>query len=315
MLTHYTTKLLYFCLLLLAGNVSAQALQRGLLFYAPFDGNTISLVDWVKPVNHGVSLTEDKFGRLNRAIFIDEQSDDLVYGTIPKSRGENFSISCWIRPDRGDGQNSATGIDGLTTLSQLFNVLPTIPTQAALPALKVGTWQHLVLMRDENNLQYCLDGNCSSFYLASNEAAFQNSTTFTLGGNSFLSPASFFYGALDEIRIYDRRLSEREIEMLYRDFQGDNQPSSFAKQSVATPELSIFPNPTSRILKVRFSAAASRSVEITDAAGRNMSYGKYTESEISINVSGFPPGTYFLRIKGEAGLTVRQFVKQGIVLP
>lgn len=314
MLTGRLTTLLLCCALLLCGGMAAQALQRGLLFYTPFDGNTVSLVDWVKPVNHGVSLVADKFGRANRAILFDEPRDHLAYGTIPQPRGTHFSISCWIRPDQANEKSWSPGLTGMTALSQIFSVLPSaLVIDLDLPTLETDTWQHLVVVGEDDQLQYCLNGACTTFKLSAGEFEYRSDHSFTLGGKP---DAAFpFYGALDEIRVYNRKLNDREIEMLYREFRAYGQPGDFSVKSVATPTLSVFPNPTSSVLKVEFAKAASRSLEITDATGRNMSYGRYTEAALRINVSGFPPGTYYLRIKEETGITVHQFIKQGVVLP
>ena len=73
--------------------LTAQNLTSGLVFYAPFDGNAVNLVDWVKPVNTGAGLTTNKFGETNKAIQFDGENDLLDYGNILSLGKSSFTIS------------------------------------------------------------------------------------------------------------------------------------------------------------------------------------------------------------------------------
>ncbi|PHI21401.1 hypothetical protein CEQ90_03105 [Lewinellaceae bacterium SD302] len=320
--------------------LTAQNLTSGLVFYAPFDGNSVNLVDWVKPVNTGARMVTNKFGEANKAMYFDGENDLLDYGNILPLGRRNFSISVWVRinaslstddyplailakgkikddiEEARSFELQATNFARTGNYFQIYasdNYAEEDTPAAQLPALEdpQEQWVHLVVLRFGTEIQYYLNGALISTEYHDELTNLNSNQPFTVGGSmiSEKEDTEYFNGALDELRIYNRRLSERDIAELYLQFIGE--PDSPPQ----TIQVSVFPNPTTRILKVDFQEAADRRVEIVDGAGRNMFYSRYADRRAELNVSGLPPGIYFLRIREGEQMVMHKFVKQGVVLP
>ena len=74
---------------------------------------------------------------------------------------------------------------------------------------------------------------------------------------------------------------------------------------VERPSLSVYPNPATNLLNIS-SSQAIKEVEIIDAVGRFMYHGKYHSGKVTLDVSSWGPGSYFVRVNN--GETVK-FVK------
>jgi hypothetical protein len=77
----------------------------------------------------------------------------------------------------------------------------------------------------------------------------------------------------------------------------------------------IYPNPVADELTVSLTPTLSKgegvSVEVVDVVGKVLqSQETRTRNQVNVNVSSLAPGIYFVRVRGENGITVRRFVKQ-----
>jgi len=86
------------------------------------------------------------------------------------------------------------------------------------------------------------------------------------------------------------------------------------KELADVHEFSIFPNPVNELLfaKIELEKTMNFQVEIIAADGqilkeKNNTFGK--SDFIEINISDFPSGVYFLKLKNENGSIIRRFVK------
>jgi Tol biopolymer transport system component/subtilase family serine protease len=87
--------------------------------------------------------------------------------------------------------------------------------------LTVGQWHHLVMWKQGQDFKFFKDGN---FVLQTNQPfTFEaNDAVFTIGkGNSCAPPQLTTDGAIDEVHLYNRALSDAEITTLYN---GNNPP-------------------------------------------------------------------------------------------
>lgn len=326
-----------------------QRLQDGLIFYAPFDGSTINLVEWGKPHNHGVRFVADKFGKVNGAVFFDGLEAYLDYGNIASFGARDFSISFWVRPSFSpDASFADTGLflakglfaptankSGLglgISLSPEYESTLTLVTEteafsALLPSEKAGSdnvltqtlpWQHLILVRSGEELQFYLNGRLSGVRKMSDQISLRSVSSLLLGAPQFPNDnfrQAAFSGTLDELRIYDRGLTSLEIDRLYQQFSGQTSGEVTAEARIKSVDLTIYPNPTSRLLNLRFRAAKERTINIVDARGRQLRYLRSDQREESIPVAGLPPGTYFVRVNDGTEVISRKFLKTGAVLP
>jgi hypothetical protein len=84
---------------------------------------------------------------------------------------------------------------------------------------------------------------------------------------------------------------------------------------VSSNMLKLFPNPSTDIITVNSQQLLVNGVEIYNALGEkvylnNRTIEQKNSRSIEINVSSFPSGVYFVKVKTEKGVAVRKFVKE-----
>ncbi|HYV95598.1 MAG TPA: SBBP repeat-containing protein [Chitinophagales bacterium] len=72
----------------------------------------------------------------------------------------------------------------------------------------------------------------------------------------------------------------------------------------------IFPNPASDELTIDKKQLTADEIEIKDVAGRNIYLLPFKAKTIVVDVRGLPSGIYFVMIRSNAGVVLKQFVKQ-----
>lgn len=217
------------------------SLQDGLVAYFPFNGNAN---DESGKGNDGtamgnVSLTTNRFGEKNSAYnfnggYIKLNNCPLVSGFNNISE---FTISLWLNSSKIPSgsmfvQSTANGNYSNLTLylsdqKAYYDVFPPPYGFLGSPQLiTLNTWKHLVIERKGNYRAIYLDGTL----VATDNSAEQYTNTGGYGNdlNYNVSQALIgkthqtnngwdFNGKLDDIRIYNRLLSEKEIKILYNE--------------------------------------------------------------------------------------------------
>ncbi|ETR69943.1 MAG: hypothetical protein OMM_03594 [Candidatus Magnetoglobus multicellularis str. Araruama] len=220
-------------------------LDKGLIAYYPFNGNAN---DESENSNHGsvngATLTEDRFANSSKAYYFDGENDYINikdndrfetvnvktislwinktgtrsiysnYGVITKYKSDTFNESGWIL--RCPTDNDTTYING---------AYKGIANSSAI-RIQLNTWYLMTLTLTEYNslynLRLFLNGKEVDSILASieNDNYLKDSTNDILIGACFgktgnISQYSYFYGIIDDVRIYNRALSSIEIQSLY----------------------------------------------------------------------------------------------------
>lgn len=294
--------------------LSGQRLEDGLVFYAPFDGSTVNLVGWEKPDNHGVRFVADRHNKIHQAVAFNGISDFLSYAAIPRMGTQNVSLSVWLKTALELTDLERTDLEQTKGESSiLYNSLEAL-------GLADGTWHHLVLIRHEEN-QWEIWIDQAAFDMAASpdfSALLTKEQDLSIG--AFFPDASqegqYYKGSLDELRLYNRKLTVEDIRALYQEGSGSAAvPTDTKRASPGVQSLQLYPNPTSRMLQVRFESAAERRIFIIDEQGRQIRYLKSSGAEESINVAGLLPGSYVLQVQAEGGVMAQKFIKTGAVLP
>ncbi len=209
-------------------------INDGLVAYYPFNGNAN---DESKNNNHGkvygAELTADRFGNKNHAYYFDGISDWIEIKSHPSIEPtDQLTIVAWFKPqsvktewnmvitkryhDRspwhsyGIWSASRRGnkwSGGIRTLNGGCSVV-----QKEVP--KLGKWTQFICTYDGKKMKLYVDGVLNS----------ASDCNYTLGysnmplriGTDTNRPGNKFHGIVDDIRIYNRALSECEIELLNR---------------------------------------------------------------------------------------------------
>ncbi len=207
-------------------------LSDGLVAYYPFDGNAND-----KSSNgndgtvNGAILKEDRFGNSNSAYYFDGVNDKIALGDTPFDFADhNFSISLWAKweadprngshildkqgyPLRGgNGYRLMTGGSGEVRFELSGQPYSEYNTNF-IPS--TSTWYHLVVVVDsDDSTKVYIDSQ--NYVTAPTRRISGNQYDLTLGKRVDLDKTSLFSGEIDDLRIYNRTLSDSEVQQLYK---------------------------------------------------------------------------------------------------
>jgi|GEM_PF-4347272 len=201
-------------------------ISDGLVAYYPFNGNANdSTAGGHNGSVVGAVLTADRLGAANSAYYFDGVNDFIGTGlNITPSSRPTCSISFWAKPLSPGGwrQHVISCDDGNYDRAVLvaFNgweaFVPGWYVWRSPFATVSGAWQHVVVTYSGASLWLYVNGvraNCASN--TSDGASFYG---MHMGKNPGFG--EYYHGALDEVRVYNRTLSDAEVLELY----GAGQP-------------------------------------------------------------------------------------------
>jgi len=213
-------------------------LTNGLTGYWTFDGQHISgtTVQDKNPTatkNNGAmtgyTTTSGKIGQASKQNGTSSYTNVGTNTALEITGTEAFSISLWLKPDTA-GQNAGlfgrynAGSAGQYYLSLsggkpfIFREHAPFVGLTGNKAPPPGVYSHVVATYDGASLRLYINGRLDASMA---ETVAINATSFSIkvfigasqsGGN----PTSYFYGALDDVRFYNRALSANEVSLLYR---------------------------------------------------------------------------------------------------
>ncbi|WP_353721708.1 LamG-like jellyroll fold domain-containing protein [Dyadobacter sp. 676] len=237
-----------FSIICLNSATYAQAdLERGLIGCYPFSGNAM---DYSPVANHGrvsgAKLATDRFGNANSAYEFDG-FDDMIEISPDGLQLNNFTYSLWANPnaapalttamflfsvgsDYGDqhilfgdhySNDRHTGFSHGCYLGVADNILCSGPSVEP-----IKQWYHLVLVKDDNNYTFYVNGRMVCSNSANGKTAFYGTGTVRamIGARNNYGQASS--ARIDDIHLYNRPLNKEEIEALYKGLNVPSVPST-----------------------------------------------------------------------------------------
>ncbi len=205
-----------------------------LVAFYPFNGNAN---DESGHENHGTNngaiLTADRFG-------VDDQAyrfDGTGYISVPNSSSldfdKQFTFSTWVSVEESNVSGRVLSKGWLPTHKGYeWIIQETNPRRLRLDVttdsvsyienycdsgLQANTWLHVAVTYDSTKLRFYLNGVVTN-EIARNGIVWSNTFPLTIGRRS-TDAADFFYGKIDDIRIYNRALSAYEVRQLYGNFR------------------------------------------------------------------------------------------------
>jgi len=206
----------------------------GLVAYYPFNGNVIDESgNGNNGTVYGATLTTDRFDAQNNAYYfngtsnyikVDQRNTTLEFGT------GDFTVSAWIQTDSSKGERvvskgecfSAGWVLGHTKKIKIQLQSPPYGPIYSLSndSINNGKWHFIILKRQRGIIYIYGDG-----VIDSNTISFPYSLTNT---NEYLTIGrcresegacdnAFFTGKIDDIRLYNRALTDTEIDQLYHE--------------------------------------------------------------------------------------------------
>ncbi|MCC7503279.1 MAG: T9SS type A sorting domain-containing protein [Flavobacteriales bacterium] len=266
-----------------------------------------------------VSFTTDRFGSPNCAVLFNGDHLSTPDGPdfdIPDSGA--FSISLWY-------QGGSASVGDLEIMFERWSpsVAP-VPTDYHLGIYDVNkpsfgslyspvimpapgvtpndqNWHHMVGIYENYDWYLYYDDQLVASATPSQYGIFQGAGEIRMGRD--------FFGALDDVRFYDRVLGIAEIDSLFYE-QNTCTTNSLAENSAN--HVTIGPNPTTGPVQVQLPSTPEQGtiLTVTDAGGRVVYRERMINRSISIDLSGSPAGLYHLRLTSPSAEQIVKFVRE-----
>ena len=238
--------------LLISFSVFSQSGTSGLVAYYPFNGNANDESgNAINPtyIGTGVTLTTDRFGNPDKAYNFDGNAGSYIRMPADKLPTTNRTISLWFnvpevsnRPGLlGYGGNGSCGTSFFMALNCMGGGQYMLQGHCAInqavyayTAEPINNWYHWVAVIDGNVQKIYVNGE-----LKSTENTFTSGTAvagadFALGVISYVNGTvpytdinvGYLKGKLDDVRIYDKVLSDEQVNELYK-IESDNTVAWF----------------------------------------------------------------------------------------
>ncbi len=212
-------KLLFLAIILCQIAYSQIETENGLIAYYTFNGDATD-----KSVNNfngdviGAKLSYDRFGNSNCAYYFDGIDDFIYFKKKNFAKDNNVSVSIWIKPiEKSNSLYFANCSDfGLFQRDKRIGIAISLPNtnSAGGEVNKFGDWQHLVGAFDGTYIKVYINGKFVSKTL--HKGNISDSERFLTLGKFSLNSDGYWSGYLDEMRIYNRVISDKEIQSLYK---------------------------------------------------------------------------------------------------
>ena len=208
-------------------------LRDGLIAEYLFDG---SAADTSGNGHHGVVagavLTTDRFGRPNNAYQFDGVDDAITVDPPPQVRGRALSVSVWVRFDQRSlggwtncviAQDDGNDEDQSRRVFQLSLLRGHVVWHRMVRArdpihrrrTRFDRWYHLAATTDGEQHTLWIDG--VRVDAITDSMRFHPAQPLHIGRKGTAERHFFLKGAVDDVRIYDRVLTDANVSALYRE--------------------------------------------------------------------------------------------------
>jgi hypothetical protein len=297
-------------------------IDSGLVAYYPFNGNANDESgNGNNGTVYGATLTTNRFDVANNAYSFNGTSNYIEVSDNPILRFENsFSISLWVSVaslshilynytliDKPLGPLCSDSYtiywnSGYTMNSGYCN-LSDCRNNISGP-LDLNTWYNTIWVFDKTldvETLY-INGNLISSQPISITIEY-DTHTLTMGkGICYEADQEFLDGKLDDIRFYNRALTETEIQQLY------HEGLAVPFYSSTNYNIEMYPNPSSD--KMIIETTKKGRLFILNLRGQQLLYQEITKSKTQLNISTLPSGSYIVKLVSEKGVQVGKFIKQ-----
>ncbi len=189
---------------------------------------------------YGASLTDDRFGNSNSAYFLHGNLGSYInLGTTKELKPKSGSLSLWVKIDHPmpNGRGTETNPIILTHVSsdddfnEAFIIVYDLNTKnvAANNTLNkekqvsiysstlfsLREWHHLVLTYDYNFICFYIDGALEGKMVKKFDSQFLEGDSVVIGNLITKKNTRFLNGSVDDIEIFNRVLSQKEVFELY----------------------------------------------------------------------------------------------------
>lgn len=235
---------LFFCF-----KSSAQDVLEGLVGYWPLDGDfyDVSGNDFHLDNNGNVTFTENVLGEANVASFFNGQSHLSIEQNDLLEPFQGLTLSLWVKVESVNNSHSTPLCKRFSESNNPWNSYvvfssPNLKTwtfclsngidggQECLESnfqFELGQWYHVTTTYDSNQMKFYVNGELTNSSFSDLVVAYSNLPLRV--GSAAPSLNQNFHGAVDELRIYNRALSNGEVLNLYYLNENETQSSLWNK--------------------------------------------------------------------------------------
>jgi len=248
-------------MLLVFGGTSLAGLNDGLVAYYPLNGDPYDAsINGNDPTD--ISNISYINGVLGEAAYF---SGDQAYLRFDERHDYPYrTVTFWIKVSSFDTPHKsrkALGTDGGDQYKQYGTFGAGTHNQDGVNTIRLaaggadGTnayeilnasldqWYHAAMVLNGDNVHYYVDGIYKYSTYSTTVSSVSNQGYFKMGATRTLDQRRFFKGALDEVRIYNRALSECEIQELYSGrIDADQDGFTACEGDCNDNDSSIYPN-------------------------------------------------------------------------
>lgn len=191
--------------------------------------------------NYGANFTTDRNGKIGGAMSFDGSSNNINCSDDSNSfamSGNSFSMGVWAQTNGSPSTynyfisfgNSSAGNQaglGITTSNRLFLSAYSTPIVTTSYVVQdVNNWHHYFIVYNDNNdqVKFFVDG-----VLKEVKTIALNTTIGKCRIGSHVGNGAYFNGKLSDVRIYNRTLSDEEINLLYSSYNPQTGGDSLQK--------------------------------------------------------------------------------------
>ena len=208
---------------------NAQVPTNGLVAYYPLNGNANDTSGHsYNGIANNVSFSLDRFGNAgSSASFAGNSTSYITINTTALDLPPDFAVSAWVDFTAGAGTINprvfSTGAFELgvntTTANRIAYFNNTTATEGAPTAfssntISAGVWNHLVGVRDGNQLLLYVNGSLAGSASITQPPDYRGWIP-AIGVNSGLFSVDNYGGLIDDISVYNRALSSNDVAELY----------------------------------------------------------------------------------------------------
>jgi hypothetical protein len=279
----------------------------GLVLWYACD-NTSELLDQsgngIDGVPVAVEATADRHGTENEAFFMNGGTSyiEVPYAEMMNT-GNEFTVAAWVNCSdfsnkkvlgRVNTQFNSGWVVALDVDHMHVELWDTQGTRLDLISGFVpgDEWVHIAVSYTAGGeFVAFVNGLQSGVEDATANGIGANTAPFIIGAAPWDIFSLVYFGGIDEVGLWDRALSESEVNDLYTSLQTSVQ--DVANDS----ELILSPTPTKDVISIRVGAESmGASYLIADGAGRVVVQGSLRDRVTSLSVHDWASGAYYLRI-------------------
>lgn len=277
-----------------------------------------ALVDSSASLNHFVKITGTEqylsSGAIDSAIYIDGSTQYESSQPFNTDGFNQVAVSMWVKTSTVDpsgtsilqGAYSGFGMSIWGTSGQMLGFFDGSSASSYLSTNPItdSSWHHVVAQNNGDSTYLYIDGTLDGKQAETLlTPAYASTNKLYLG--MLKQQTNPFTGAVDEIKIFNRFLSECEIE----DLGTQKHFTSSKPLSKKVENIVIYPNPTNNILNINFSDIKENiKISVIDIQGKVhevFSFQKLSKVTLELNKK---PGTYFLVFESDFIATYKKLV-------